>query len=72
MDDIAYNDWRRDIAAEYIARTGRAFPSMDTERGKQLRALLVAMSDRDDVPDPIEAVNECIRAGLLKDWTPCS
>ena len=66
MINTVYNNWRRDIAAEYIARTGRAFPSMDTKRGRQLRALLVAMSDRDDVPDPIEAVNECIRAGLLK------
>lgn len=65
MVDTLYNDWRRDIAAEYVARTGRAFPPMSTERGQKLRAELVAMSDWDEVPDPVDVVDMMIAKGLL-------
>ncbi len=65
MDDATYNQWRTNISAEYVIRTGRAFPRADTNRGERLRATLVAMSDRDNPPSPIEAVDELIANGLL-------
>lgn len=65
MNTHYYNNWRRDIAAEYVTRTGRAYPSMGTKRGRELREALIAMSDRDNPPSPAEAVDELIAGGLL-------
>ena len=60
-----YNIWRRDISAEYVLRTGRAFPSMDTEKGINLRLKLVKISDSDYVPSVEQTVNLLIRDGFL-------
>jgi hypothetical protein len=65
MDDAVYRQWRTDISAEYVIRTGRAFARANTNRGEKLRVALVEMSDRDDPPSPIEAVDELIDRGLL-------
>lgn len=64
-DDHVYNSWRRDISCEYVTGTGRAFPSINTERGHNLRLALVRMSYREWPPTPTQAVCELIDRGLL-------
>ena len=60
-DDHKYNEWRRDIIAEYILQTGRTFP-----RRQAIGALLVRWSDSANPPTPTEVVNTLIRDGYLK------
>lgn len=63
MNDALYNAWRRDIACEYTVRTGRAFPR-DEKRAK-LAEFLVRLSDSENPPNPIQAVDMLIAEGLL-------
>jgi len=65
MVDKVYNVWRRDIAAEYVITTGRAFPSMGTPKGDQLRKRLVRLSDMDNVPTVTETLVLMRVEGLL-------
>lgn len=64
-ENNVYNQWRRDVVVEYVATTGRAFPSIRTEIGQALRYALVRMSYREWPPNPLQAVSELVERGLL-------
>lgn len=64
MENQVYNDWRRDISAEYVLRTGRAYPTGPL--GRYLRELLVKWSDYENPPSVIGAVDKLIAMKLLK------
>lgn len=60
LSDKEYNEWRRDIAAEYFLRTGRAYPRANTPHGRVLREMLVYMSDHNpkSVMDTVDLLLE--------------
>lgn len=60
LSDKEYNEWRRDIAAEYFLRTGRAYPRAKTPHGRVLREMLVYMSDHNpkSVMDTVDLLLE--------------
>jgi hypothetical protein len=54
--DTLYNVWRRDIAAEYVLLTGKAYPRMGTKARGRLSSFLVWLSDNCPSVKPNEVV----------------
>jgi hypothetical protein len=64
MNCERYNEWRRDIAAEYVLTTGRTFPKMVNNPPAQ--RLLVRLSDTPNPPSPEIAIKILQRKGHIK------
>lgn len=63
LNDMEYNNWRRDIAAEYTMTTGRVFA---TRNNPNLIRKLVEISDFEFTPSPIETLQILKENNLVK------
>lgn len=59
--------WRRDVSAEYVIRTGRAYPPAGTPAGQKLRQTLALLSKSSkNLLHPSDVVKGLIESGVLQ------